>query len=44
MFDRHAPLKQKMVRGNNALFMTKQLDKTIMDRSRINRSRIKIGI
>ena len=33
--DRHAPLKQKMVRGNNAPFMIKQLNKAIMDRSRI---------
>ena len=33
MVDRHTPLKQKTVRGNNAPFMTKQLNKAIMDRS-----------
>ena len=33
--DRHAPLKQKMVRGNNYPFMTKQLNKAVMDRSSI---------
>ena len=39
--DRHAPLKQKMVRGNNAPFMTKQLNKAIMDRSRIKNRYLK---
>ena len=33
--DNHAPLKQKHVRGNQAPFMTKELSKTIMTRSRI---------
>ena len=33
--DRHAPLKQKMIHENNAPFMSKQLNKEIMDRSRI---------
>ena len=33
--DKHAPIKQKKVRGNNAPFMTKELRKTIMDRSRL---------
>ena len=37
VLDRHAPLKQKMVRGNNAPFMTKQLNKAIMDRSSIKK-------
>ena len=35
LVDRHAPLKRKMVRGSNAPFMTKQLNKEIMDISRI---------
>ena len=39
--DRHAPLKQKMVRGNNAPFMTKQLNKAIMDRSRMKNRYLK---
>ena len=29
--DRNTPLKQKMVRGNNTPFMTKQLNKAIID-------------
>ena len=33
--DRHAPLKQKMIHGNNAPFMIKQLNKAIINRSRI---------
>ena len=41
VLDRHAPLKQKMVRGNNAPFMTKQLNKAIMDRSRIRNRYLK---
>ena len=32
--DRYPPLKQKIVRWNNAPCMTKQLNKAIMDRSR----------
>ena len=39
--DRHAPLKQKMVHGNNTAFMTKQLNKAIMDRSRIKNRYLK---
>ena len=39
--DRHAPLKQKMVRGNNAPLMTKQLNKAIMGISRIKNSYLK---
>ena len=33
----HAPLKEKVVKGNNATFMTKELRKTIMNRSRLKR-------
>ena len=33
--DSHAPLKQKQVRGNQALFMTKELAKAVMTRFRI---------
>ena len=35
LVDRHAPLKQKTVRGNNAPYLTKQLNKKIIDRSKI---------
>ena len=31
--NKHAPLKDKIVRGNNAPFMTKELRKAIMNRS-----------
>ena len=31
--DKHAPIKQKEVRDNNAPFMIKELRKAIMDRS-----------
>ena len=33
--DRHAPIKHRKVRGNHALFMTKELSKAIMTRSRL---------
>ena len=33
----HAPLKEKVVKGNNATFMTKELRKAIMNRSRLKR-------
>ena len=33
--DSHAPLKQKQVRGYQALFMAKELSKAVMTRSRI---------
>ena len=33
--DRHAPLKRKMIRENQGLFMTKQLSKAIMNRSKL---------
>ena len=39
--DRHAPLKQKMGRGNIVPFMTKQLNKGIMDISRIKKRYLK---
>lgn len=39
--DKHAPLKQKKVRGNHAPFMTKELRKTIMDRSRLKNKYLK---
>ena len=35
--NRHAPLKQKAVCGNSAPIITKQLNKAIMDRSRIKK-------
>ena len=35
LVDRYAPLKQKMVRENNAPLMNKQLNKAIMGISRI---------
>ena len=34
IIDKHAPLKTKFLRGNNAPFMTKELRKAIMTRSR----------
>ena len=37
VFNRHAPLKQKTVCGNTAPIITKQLNKAIMDRSRIKK-------
>ena len=35
IIDKHAPLKTKYLRGNNAPFMTKELRKAIMNRSRL---------
>ena len=35
LLDKHVPMKQKFVRGNDALFMTKELRKAIMIRSRL---------
>ena len=35
--NKHAPLKEKIVRGNNAAFMTKELRKAIMNRSRLKK-------
>jgi len=37
VLNRHAPLKEKMVRGNNSPFMTKELRKAIMNRSRLKK-------
>ena len=34
VIDKHAPLKTKFVRGNNAPFVTKDMRKAIMNRSR----------
>ena len=35
--NKHAPLKEKIIRGNNAPFMTKELRKAIMNRSRLKK-------
>ena len=35
--NKHAPLKNKIVRGNNASFMTKKLRNAIMNRSRLKK-------
>ena len=35
--NKHAPLKEKMIRGNNAPFMTKEVRKAIMNRSKLKR-------
>ena len=35
IFDRHAPLKQKYVRSNQVPFMTKELRKAVMIRSKL---------
>ena len=35
VLDKHAPMKKKIVRGNNAPFMTKVLSKEIMRRSKL---------
>ena len=40
--DSYAPLKQKQARGNQAPFMTKELSKVIMTRSRIKNKRNKL--
>ena len=39
--DKYAPIKQKKVRGNNFPFMTKELRKVIMDRSRLPNKHLK---
>ena len=39
--DKHAPIKQRKVTGNNALFMTKKLRKSTMDRSRMRNKYLK---
>ena len=35
--DKHAPQKEKLIRGNNAPFMTKEVRKAIMTRSRLRK-------
>ena len=35
VLDKHAPIKKKIVRGNEAPFMTKELSKLIMNRSKL---------
>ena len=35
VLDKHAPIKQKCIRGNNGNFMNKDLSKAIMNRSRL---------
>ena len=35
VFDKHAPIKQKYLRANEAPFMTKQLHRETMKRSRL---------
>ena len=37
ILDLHAPLKTKRIRGNQAKFMTKELSKSIMNRSRFKK-------
>ena len=34
---KHAPMKSKILRGNNAPFMTKELRKAVMNRSRLKK-------
>ena len=39
--DKQAPVKQKVIRGNNAPFMNKELSKAIMNRSRVKNRYLK---
>ena len=41
VLDRYAPLKRKIVRGNQRPFMKKQLSKAIMNRSKLRNIHIK---
>ena len=41
ILDHHAPLKAKRIRGNQAKFMTKELSKSIMNRSRFKNRYLK---
>ena len=41
VLDKHAPLKMKKLRGNQAKFMTKELRKAILDRSRLKNKYLK---
>ena len=38
VLDRHVPLKRKMTRGNQGPFMTKQLSKAIINRSKLKKA------
>ena len=40
ILDEHAPLKSKVLRGNHAPFITKELSKGIMTRSRLKTNSI----
>ena len=42
ILDKHVPLKMKKLRGNQAKFMTKELSKAIMDRSRFRNKYLKL--
>ena len=35
VLDKHAPIRKKIVRGNEAPFLTKELSKVIMNRSKL---------
>ena len=39
--DHHAPRKKKYIRGNNKVFMTKALSKSIMERTRLRNTFLK---
>ena len=39
--DHHAPRKEKYIRGNNKVFMTKALSKSIMERTRLRNTFLK---
>ena len=41
VLDKHAPLETKTIRGNHAPFMTKNLSKAIMNRSRLRSKYLK---
>ena len=43
VLNRHAPLKTKMIRGNHAPFMNKQVRKSIMKRNQLYTKWTKIG-
>ena len=40
IFDKYAPIKKKVLRGNAAPFMTKGLGKAIMNRSKLQSDRL----
>ena len=41
IFNHHAPLKEKQMRGTHAPFMTKQLSKAIMEKSKTRNKYLK---